>query len=106
MFRAPRRNRERLSAGLANVLHRHFPARTDADVETGRVQSHLGAQDARHLDVTDAVIDGVGVIDPVLPPQPPTPPKGPPPRRRPAASDSIGCHRWTPACRTPGRAPR
>src|SRR6266403_3831757 len=66
MFRAPRRNRKRLSAGLANGFHRHFPARTDADVETARVQSHVGAQDARHLDVTDAVIDSVGVIDPVL----------------------------------------
>src|SRR6266853_4368908 len=66
MLRAAGRNREGLAAVLANVLQGEFPARTDTYVETRRVQPHVSAQDARHLDVADAVIHGVGVIDPVL----------------------------------------
>src|SRR4029077_3322276 len=66
MLRAPGRNRERFATAVANVLQGEFPARADPYVETRRVQAHVSAQDARHLDVADAVIDGVGVVDPVL----------------------------------------
>jgi len=42
------------------------PNRPDADVKTGRVKAHVGAEDAGHLNVADTVIDRVGVVDPVL----------------------------------------
>ena len=46
MLRAAGRDRERLAARLADVFHGLLPARADADVEAGRVQAHVGAQNA------------------------------------------------------------
>jgi hypothetical protein len=66
VFGTAGRNRKRFAAPLLDVAHGLLPAGANADVETGRIQPHIGTHDPRHLDIADPVVHGVGVVDPVF----------------------------------------
>ena len=66
MLGAARRDGEGLAARLLHVVHGLFPAGADADVKARRIQAHVGAHDAAHLDVAHAVVHRVGIVHPVL----------------------------------------
>src|SRR5262245_51656145 len=55
---------------LAHVFERRFPALLELDPEALVHQLDLGAEDAAHQDVADAVIDAVVPVDPALLHQP------------------------------------
>ena len=61
-----RRDAVRLAAARADVVERLVPAVAEADVEARRVEPDLGPHDPRQQDVADAVVDGVGPVDPRL----------------------------------------
>src|SRR5579872_5916744 len=48
-----------LAAGVLHRLDRFFPALANADVESIRDDAALGAHQARHHDIADAVVHGV-----------------------------------------------
>ena len=59
-------DRVRLSTALLDGRERVLPALADPDVESSRIEPHVGAHDPREEDVADLVVDGVGPLDPVL----------------------------------------
>ena len=66
MVRGARRDGVGRAAGLADLAQRLLPALLEADAEAGLDQAHVGAHDARQLDVADPVIDRIGPVDPAL----------------------------------------
>ena len=66
VVRRARRDRVRLAAGRLDVGERLLPALLEADPELGLHEPHVCAQDPAEQDVPDAVVDGVGPVDPAL----------------------------------------
>src|SRR5699024_3961866 len=66
VLRGSGRDRVRLPSGLLDLGQGVLPARADADVEARRIETDIGAHDARELDIADLVVPRIIPIDPAL----------------------------------------
>src|SRR5699024_1272351 len=66
VLRGSGRDRVRLPSGLLDLGQGALPARADADVESRRIETDIGAHDARELDIADLVVARVLPIDPAV----------------------------------------
>src|SRR5262249_17343076 len=66
MVRRPGRNRIGVTTLPAHILERILPAPLELDTETLLHQLDLGAHEPAQQDVADTVVDGIGIVDPIL----------------------------------------
>src|SRR5699024_5083883 len=66
VLRGSGRDRVRLPSGLVDLGQGVLPARADADVEARRIETDIGAHEARELDIADLVVARIIPIDPAL----------------------------------------